>query len=450
MVKREIDRWTFWYFFFQKFWAWTNLLAYYKKIGIYNKKAIPKNAPLIIAPNHQNALMDALVFVTQGTSQRIFLTRADVFNKPLIQRILFSWKMLPIFRIRDGKENLKKNDEIFATAAKVVQNGRCPLFMFPEGNHGGKRRLRPLVKGIFRIAFQAQEKYKDQPGVKIVPAGLDYEHYQKFDKKVMVFYGEPIEVCEYWKLFEENPAAANNALRKRLSEEMKKQMIHIETDEYYDTYMELREIGRISMAEKFKLNPKKQFEKFKSDKQMIAALDKVLEEDEESIKKIDLKTKEYVSKRDNLNLREWVLRKKRYSYLGILLRYILSILLLPVLIFGLITNGANFFIPMKFRSKIKDPQFRSTAVWGMNIVIQFVTYPILIVLAFVFFPYLWLKIAFIILLPVFGKAAWQVYKLIVKTTARLRYNFKRKSNQNFKDVINLREEIVNQLNTIVS
>ncbi len=444
MAKREIDKWTFGYFFLQTIWARSNFLLYYKRIGIFNKKKVPKKTPIIIAPNHQNALMDALAIVTLPPEQRIFLTRADVFNKPLIERILNFLKMLPIFRIRDGRSSLAKNDEIFETAVKILHNKKSPLCMFPEGNHGEKRRLRPLVKGIFRIAFMAQEKFKDQPGVKIIPTGIDYEHYQKFGKEQLVIFGDPIEVSEYWKEHEENPASATNALKDRLSEEMRKVMIDIQTDEYYDTYMELRAIYRPELSNKLNLNPKNQLDKFKTDKKLIDRLNDLLEKKPEQLESIHKLTGEYCKNRDRINFREWLFAKNT-SLPGALLGLIVSIVFLPVFLFGLINNWPNFFIPIAYSKKIKDPQFRSTASFGLGLVLQIVYYPILIVLACIFLPALWMKLLFIPLLPISGYISWNIWKLFIKNWHKLRFNVL-KSSEKLKQIIALRSKIISKLN----
>ncbi len=448
MARREIDKRTFGYFFLQFFWARFNFVLYYKRIGIFNKSKIPKKAPIIIAPNHQNALMDALAIVTQAPVQRIFLTRADVFNKPFIERILNYLKMLPIFRIRDGRTNLAKNDEIFETAVKILHNQKCPLCMFPEGNHGEKRRLRPLVKGIFRIAFLAQEKYKDQPGVKIIPTGIDYEHYQKFGKEQFINYGDPIEVCEYWNEYEKNPASATNALKERLSEEMRKVMIDIQSDEYYDTYMSLRSIYGPVLSKKLNLNYRNQLDKFKTDKKLISGLDNLLKDKPEELESIHKLTQKYCKERDQLNFREWLFAKKT-SIPGALLGMIISFILIPIFLFGLINNWPNFFIPSIYVKKIKDPQFRSTAIFGMGLVLQIIYYPILIVLAFFFIPVLWLKLLFIPLLPISGYISWNIWKLFIKNWHKIRFNSLKSSNK-LKQVIALRSEIIAKLNNELS
>jgi 1-acyl-sn-glycerol-3-phosphate acyltransferase len=450
MARRDIDKWSIGYWFFQVIWIWLNLKLYYKKIGVFNKHKIPNDAPVIIAPNHQNALMDALAVVTQGSHQWVFLTRADVFNKPFVERILYLFKMLPIFRIRDGRTSLQKNEEIFDAAVKILHNKRSPLCMFPEGNHGDKRRLRPLVKGIFRIAFMAQEKYKDQPGVKIIPTGIDYEHYQKFGKTLLVNFGDPIEVSEYWKEYEESPALATNSLRERLASEMKKIMIDITTDDYYQTYMALKEIYRPTLLKKLKLQINNSLQGFQADKELIQSLDKTLANNPEKVEALHSKTERYVRLREKTNLREWVFQKSRYSYLFSMVSILLSILLLPVLLFGLINNWPNFFIPIKFVKKIKDPQFRSTAAFGLGLALQIIYYPILIALGFIFLPNLWLKLIYIPLIPLSGKAAYSVWKLLLKNIVKIRYNLTQNRNKNIKTALILRTEIIEELNVIIN
>ena len=63
--------------------------AFYKKVHIRGFDHVPHTDPVIFAPNHQNALMDALAIVyTCGTLQPVFLARQDVFNSLLAAHIL--------------------------------------------------------------------------------------------------------------------------------------------------------------------------------------------------------------------------------------------------------------------------------------------------------------------------------------------------------------------------
>jgi len=445
---KTIDEWSLGYWMLKYLWAKNTFVLYYKKIERRNEKVIPRNKPVIIAPNHQNALMDALAIVFEVPFQTIFMTRADIFAKPLARKILTFLNMLPIYRQRDGIASLAKNEEIFIETTRILKDHHNPVCLFPEGNHGDRRRLRPLVKGIFRIAFKAQEDYKEQPFVQIIPTGIDYGHYQKFRQTLFINFGQPIEVSEYWIQYEKNPAIGINALRDRLIEEMRKCMIDIQTEEYYDTYMGLRDFYRPEMYVRLGVKKNNLATRFDTDKILIAALDKTLQNDPEKIKTIDQKFRSYAALRDKLNLRDWVFRKEKYSVAVNLLSLVFCLVLSPLFLLGLFNNWPQFFIPVKLIKKIKDTQFKSTAAWGSGAVIQAVYYILLIVLALIFIPYWWAVILFVISLPLSGLIALGIRKLFIKSMARLRYTFKRKSSADNRETVKLRLEILGFLKNI--
>jgi 1-acyl-sn-glycerol-3-phosphate acyltransferase len=104
--------------------------------------------------------------------------------------------MLPVYRMRDGYETLKLNDEVFLKTVDVIKN-KNGLVILPEGNHDGHRRLRQLKKGICRIAFSAEEINDYNLNIRLIPVGLEFSHYYRFRQVLTVVYGKPIEVSEY-------------------------------------------------------------------------------------------------------------------------------------------------------------------------------------------------------------------------------------------------------------
>lgn len=445
--RKNIDKWSFRYWIAKILWVRRVHNLYYRRVEALNLSRIPTKSPVILAPNHQNALMDAMTLVTQPPFQTVFMARADIFKSPLLIKILTFIKILPVYRIRDGIANLTKNEELFELAAQIINNRNNPLCLFPEGNHGNKRRLRPLVKGIFRIAFKAQSIYGSSPGVKIFPIGLDYEHYQKFRKTLFINVGEPIEVSEYWSLFETDPVAATNKLRDKLSDELRKVMIDIQTEEYYDTYMGIKEFYRPFMLKKLGLKNRSLANGFVADKELIRKMDIGLAENPESIKQIDTLYKRYGYLRDKLYLRNWVFGKDKYSLVLNLIYLLICIGLTPLFLVGLLTNWPHFFIPAKVFRRIKDPQFQSTAKWGMGIFIQAIYYFILAVLAILFIPWWWVTILFIATFPLTGIIALSIRNFLIKTLARIRYTL----SHNKPEIIEIkqkREELIKLLDAI--
>ncbi len=314
--KKSIDQWALDYWLLQRY-AKFCFRFYYRKIVINDLKNIPANQPVILAPNHQNALMDALAMVCGTEFQVVFLARADIFKGRFLTRVLTFMNIMPIYRIRDGYENVKRNDEVFEKTNQVMRNMYNPLGLFPEGNHGDRRRLRGLVKGLFRIAFMAQEEYGEKQGIVIVPLGINYGHYQNFRSTLLINYGKPIEVSEYFSVYAENPVLAINQLKERYAAEVSKLMIDIQTEEYYETYMSLRTIFNDDMRNSLGITDHSLTGKFKADKAMIAMLDKELVSAPDSIKNLDAQVKEYQSGLQKAGLRDWVIKKEKYSIAGI-------------------------------------------------------------------------------------------------------------------------------------
>jgi 1-acyl-sn-glycerol-3-phosphate acyltransferase len=222
---------------FTRFWHNT---VFYRKVITIGAENINPEHHIIFAPNHQNALMDALAVLFTQKGQLVFLARADIFKKKAMAAILYFLKMLPVYRIRDGYANLKENDDIFSKTIDVIKH-KNGLVILPEGNHEGFRRLRQLKKGICRVAFQADEAENNQLKIKIIPVGLEYSHYIRYRQVLTVVYGKPIEVSEYHELYKKSPDRALVELKNRLSDEMKRLMVHISEDDY-EAIDELRSI----------------------------------------------------------------------------------------------------------------------------------------------------------------------------------------------------------------
>ncbi len=448
-MSRTIDQWTWDYWLLQQY---ANLFyrGYFKKIYINNLDNLPRNQPVIIAPNHQNTLMDALALVYSAKCQPVFLARADVFKGRILIHFLNFLNIMPIYRMRDGVSNVRKNDEIFEKTLSVLKNKLNPMCLFPEGTHGDKRRLRPLKKGIFRIAFMGQEYFKDNPGVKIVPVGLDYSHYQKFRSTLFINFGRPLEVSEYYRLYTENSNEAINRLKEKLAGEMSKLMIDIQTEEHYDLYQGLRMVYNPEMRKKLKIAGKSLLDKFIADKRMISMLDEYSEKNPKEISSLDNKVSEYFKGLDELNLRDWVLRRDRYPLITRLPEAMALLILLPVHLLGVINNYLPYKIPTILIKNIKDHQFHSSFKHVMAMMFFPVYYIILMVPALVFLWTWWLKLAYIITLPLTGLFAFKYYIRFKKLSARFRYsrlNSKKSSKIHYLKI--LRKDIISSMDRIV-
>ena len=77
--------------------------CHYRSFVVRGIENLPTDSPYIIAPCHQQALMEPLAVLCFAPKPPVFLARADLFNNPTLRRILTFLKIMPVYRIRDGQ-----------------------------------------------------------------------------------------------------------------------------------------------------------------------------------------------------------------------------------------------------------------------------------------------------------------------------------------------------------
>jgi len=208
---------------------------FFRQTEIRGLENVPDNEPLIFAGNHQNGVMDPLAIILYQKEPIVYMGRADIFQTALNRVLLRFIKVTPVYRIRDGFENLSKNDQQIKEAIDVLLDCKR-LGVMPEGNHGEQHKLRPLVKGLFRIGYQAEMMLENKAHVKIIPVGIDYSFYQHAGSDLVLTYGKPIEVRDFIPVYLENPAVGLNVLRAELATALSGLMLDIRSQDYDRTY----------------------------------------------------------------------------------------------------------------------------------------------------------------------------------------------------------------------
>jgi 1-acyl-sn-glycerol-3-phosphate acyltransferase len=402
MGKENIEKYSAGYALLKSVAGFWHNNIFYRKVIVSGLENINPDHHLIFAPNHQNALMDALAVLFTHKGQPVFLARADIFKRKTIAAILYFLKILPVYRIRDGFSSLKGNDDIFLKTIDVFKN-KNGLVILPEGDHLGFRRLRQLKKGICRVAFQSDEATGFNLKIKIIPVGLEFSNYSRYRQVLTVAYGKPLEVSEFYESYKLSPERALNELRSRLSQEMKNNMIHIESEEDYEAIDELRSMinGRFSDDIKFP--------KFFRDRILISKLNLLKSSDLTLHKKIcslSLQIKKGASK---LKTDYRLLEKKKHPK-GWLVAGLIGILItFPLFLYGNIFNLTFLEIPNLQVRKIKDIQFHSSVKYGISLLLAFVFLPLYLILSLIIFSPWWLGILVFLTLPLSGLFAWNYY-----------------------------------------
>jgi len=442
MGRENIERYSIGYAIIKAVFGFWHNNIYYRRVIVLGRNHINPDHHHIFAPNHQNALMDALAVLFTQKGQLIFLARADIFKKKFIASLMYYFKILPVYRIRDGYSSLKENDEIFNKTIDVLRN-KNGLVILPEGDHAGFRRLRQLKKGICRIAFQSEQASDYNLNIRIIPVGLEFTNYHRFRQVLTVVYGKPIEVSEYTDLYNNSPEKALNELRSRLTSEMMRIMVHIESEADYEAIDELRSIINGRFSDNIR------FPKLFRDRVLIENLNRINTINQQLYRKICSLSLEVKEKTKDLNLTYRLLEKKK-NVAGWLIAGLVGIIIsFPLYIYGCIFTLPFLTFPRLRANKIKDIQFHGTFMYGISIALALVILPLYLVLSFIFFSPWWLAILVFLTFPFSGLFAWNYAILFRRIIGGFRIrDFIRNKNRDYLNLKKNHNELINLVATI--
>ena len=168
----------------------------FSAIRTEGREHVPADGAVLLAPNHCNTLMDALLILQDWKEATLFGARADIFRKPKVKKILRFLRILPIPRARDGAREVVRNRQTMEEVVECLEHG-MKYCMFCEGTHRPKHTLLPLKKGIVRTALVADARLGGKMPVYIVPVGLEYQDYYRPRTPVSIRYGEAINVSAF-------------------------------------------------------------------------------------------------------------------------------------------------------------------------------------------------------------------------------------------------------------
>lgn len=174
---------------FVKILARLAIPVYCRDIAINKKELLKLDGPILLAVNHPNSFLDAIILCTLFDIPVYSLARGDAFKNKGLARILFNFKILPVYRASEGVENLEENYKTFDLCKNIFnQNGA--VLIFCEGRCINEWHLRPLKKGTARLAISS---WQDGIDLKVVPVAINYSSFKKFGKNIKIFFGDAIQ-----------------------------------------------------------------------------------------------------------------------------------------------------------------------------------------------------------------------------------------------------------------
>ena len=386
-----------WFYSLLRYYVDATFFMAYRRFEYTELDKIPRDGAVIFAPNHTNALQDALAVLVADHKPTVFVARADIFKKPVIAKILTFLKIMPILRIRDGFSNLSKNDEIMERAVDVLSD-KVPFCIMPEGTHRAKHSLLPLVKGIFRIALLTNERAAGAMPVYIVPIGIVYGNYFRYRSSLLVSVGDPINVTHYVAEHQNyDVPQLMNGLRDELTEALKKVILWIPDDTSYDAILELCYISTAKRLEKQGVKPSLK-NRLTVNQSVVADAQKLAQEEPQKAASLFQKASEVSRLRKKLRISVDSLHVKHVRW-SIVLNAFLLLLLSPYFVLSAFVTLPIWATAEGITSRMEDKAFRNSYRYALTLIML----PIILLLwtfvLFLNFSWPWALLLLLIIAP---------------------------------------------------
>jgi len=425
-----------------------SLSVFFKKIIVTGNEHIPDRGPVIIVANHPNTLMDPLI-IASITKQRVgFVANAGIFTNRILISIFRFFHVIPIYRKKDVADGEKPdNREAFVKCHEYLEQGNT-LLIFPEGSSYYELKLRDIKTGTDRIALSFEKLKNFDRHLKILPVALDYSDSIQFRSMVSVTIMPPMSIHAYKEEYLREEVEGVNHLTDDIRKELAKNVPHTSGKEQEDFLIKAHKFYTAYYEPGADLyeNPKRSLE---LRKQLSDALHFVQTANINLY--IDTQTKVTtffnVLKSEGLTTGFFTdrfnRRNKALVYFGYAVEFIF---LLPLYLFGLLTNYLPYILPSKIFESMKiDIEYKTSVEMASGLI----TFPLFYVLeTWLFRRYvsdqLWTTLIFLIALPTSGYLVMYYWTEMQRFARVVRFHFFIKPDKK-KNLLKLRDEILNNM-----
>jgi glycerol-3-phosphate O-acyltransferase/dihydroxyacetone phosphate acyltransferase len=176
---------------------------FYRDVEVVDIGHLPSSGPVLLASNHPNALVDALVIACTLERPVTLTAKATLMDHPVTRALMHAVRVVPLRRASDERAraakhpdpatpDLSRNARAFDAVLDVLERGGVVL-LFPEGKSHSEPELAPLKTGLARIALMARDDRR-LDRLPIVPIGLTFERKSDPRSRVLMYVGTPIIV----------------------------------------------------------------------------------------------------------------------------------------------------------------------------------------------------------------------------------------------------------------
>lgn len=205
-----------------------SIWMYYRKIHWSHAGRVPRKKPVILAVNHPTGFSEPVILAVTMWRPLYYLVRGDFFRNPVFGFLMRSLNMVPIYRRSDTDfRGVAQNLSTFEACYQTLRANRI-ICIFPEGSTRHEKKLRPLQKGLGRIAHGYMERFPDTNELYVVPVGVNYTYAEQPRTKVMIDFGEPINVAEIYRAHPDNRMRMVSEVTRTLHSHMAERIVRVD------------------------------------------------------------------------------------------------------------------------------------------------------------------------------------------------------------------------------
>ncbi len=198
--------------------------CYFRKIKIFGLENIPKEGPILFLSNHPSSFTEPMLLACFQPRILNFLVRGDIFENRFLKPILEATHQIPIYRARDGFENLRKNKSTFERVYQKLAKKETVL-IFPESTTQWVRYLRPFQKGAAHMAIGTVLDH-GMENLIVIPCGVNFNNVLEAGEDANIHIGTKIEI-KSWINQQAEGTDLVTELTKLFTQEMNKVVLSV-------------------------------------------------------------------------------------------------------------------------------------------------------------------------------------------------------------------------------
>ncbi|MFQ5628619.1 MAG: lysophospholipid acyltransferase family protein [bacterium] len=216
------------------------LKIFFQKIDIRHGQNVPDGKPVVLVANHPNSIMDALVLGVVTKRRVNYIAHAGLFRNRVFGWFLRRCGVIPVYRRVDDPDKMDRNIGMFEACTNALENNEA-IGIFPEGVSDMVRKVKQIKTGTARIVLESEQKNNFELGVVLIPVGLHFYSRSHFRSRVLVNFGEPLDLRPFFAAYKENEQDGVHRLTHGVQSAMEMLTVNIHTEEL-DTFVRKIEV----------------------------------------------------------------------------------------------------------------------------------------------------------------------------------------------------------------